>query len=331
MAISPDQRATLALLLERGQSYGDLASLLGVDEAEVRARARAALTELGGADPDRNVGLTDYLVGQADPIGRADVSRHLRADPADHALATTISERLRELFPQAELPRLPGEPRQGRFGRRSRADRPSEPNALARRAADLSTSQIRLLVGLGSGAILLIVIVLAITGAFSGGDDEGTTTSADATTTAQDDNIRQVDLTAPNGGDAVGQATFGLATGDQPFVDLSIQGLDPAPKGQTYAVWLLLAGSQGYPLSPIAVDQQGNFQNRFSIPSAVLPVVARARFVDISIAPIADVRKVVSDAIKNQKVVLDKPGRTVLQGTIASQGQGAGQGSSQGG
>ena len=33
----------LQLLLERGQSYTDLASLLGVDEAEVRVRARATL------------------------------------------------------------------------------------------------------------------------------------------------------------------------------------------------------------------------------------------------------------------------------------------------
>ena len=84
MAITPDQQATLQLLLERGQRYADLAQLLGVDEAEVRDRARAALTELGGADPDRNVGLTDYLLGQADPIGRADASRHLREDSDDH-------------------------------------------------------------------------------------------------------------------------------------------------------------------------------------------------------------------------------------------------------
>ena len=77
----------------------------------MRARARAALTELGGADPDRNVGLTDYLLGQADPIGRADASRHLREDPADHQLASELSERCGRMFPAAELPRLPGEPR----------------------------------------------------------------------------------------------------------------------------------------------------------------------------------------------------------------------------
>src|SRR3954452_8921193 len=111
MAITADQRATLQLLLERGKSYGDLAQLLGQPEDEVRSRARGALTELGGADPDRNVGLTDYLLGQADPIGRADAVRHLRDDPGDRALAERVLEALAEVAPGAEVPRLPGEAR----------------------------------------------------------------------------------------------------------------------------------------------------------------------------------------------------------------------------
>ena len=109
MPLTADQQAMLQLLLERGQSYADLASLLGVDEAGVRTRARAALTELAGADPDRNVGLTDYLLGQADPIGRADAVRHLKDDPDDLELATELTQKLRLVAPQAELPRLPGE------------------------------------------------------------------------------------------------------------------------------------------------------------------------------------------------------------------------------
>ena len=111
MAITADQRATLQLLLERGQSYGDLAGLLGQDEAEVRARARAALTELGGADPDRNVGLTDYLLGQADPIGRADASATCARTRPTTASPTELAESLRAMYPAADLPRLPGEPR----------------------------------------------------------------------------------------------------------------------------------------------------------------------------------------------------------------------------
>jgi len=91
MAVTTEQRAVLQLLLERGQSYADLATLLGVGEDEVRARARAALAELAGADPDRHVGLTDYLLGQADPIGRADAVRHLQGDPADHKLASDLA------------------------------------------------------------------------------------------------------------------------------------------------------------------------------------------------------------------------------------------------
>ena len=117
--LSADQQAMLQLLLERGQRYADLASVLGVDEAEVRSRARQALTELAGADPDRNVGLTDYLLGQADPIGRADAVRHLKDDPEDLSLATELSQKLLLLAPEADLPRPPGEERRPRAGRRS--------------------------------------------------------------------------------------------------------------------------------------------------------------------------------------------------------------------
>src|SRR5215211_7956121 len=121
MPLPADQRAMLELMLERGQSYDDLASLLDLPSSEVRARARAALTELGGADPDRNVRLTDYLLGQADPIGRADAARHLKEDPEDHALAARLAASLQLLAPGAELPKLPPEPAAGRFARRAPA------------------------------------------------------------------------------------------------------------------------------------------------------------------------------------------------------------------
>ena len=118
---------------------------------------------------------------------------------------------------------------------------------------------------------------------------------------------------------------FGLATGDQPFVEVSIDGLDPAPSGQTYVVWLMVDDKQGYPLSPITVAGDGSFQNRFSIPSAVLPLVARVQFVDVSIAPVDTVRKLVRDAIKDTKLVLEEPGELILRGEIpkaATQGGG---------
>jgi hypothetical protein len=317
MAITSDQRAVLQLLLERGQSYSDLATLLAVDESEVRSRARSALTELGGADPDRNVALTDYLLGQADPIGRADVVRHLQADPDDHQLATDLAAILREAFPQAEPPRLPGEPRQQR---RRRAAEGAEP-ASRLPSVDLSQNQTRLIAILGAGAVVLVAALLGITGALGGGDSDATTTTTPTTTSPTTDvdegeRLERVRLRSPSGGDASGEAIFGLTDTDQAYVDVSISNLDAAPQGRTYVVWLLLNQDQGYPLSPIAVSDQGDFEDRFSIPSAVLPVIARVRFVDVSIAPIDDIRRLVEDAIQNTELVIEKPGETVLTGTV---------------
>lgn len=318
MALSADQRAVLQLLLERGQSYANLSSMLDVEETEVRRRARSALRELADADLDRDVGLTDYLLGQADPIGRADVVRHLRENLDDHALVAEIAAELRELFPAAQLPRLPGEPRPpGRLRRRlpevGRAQQRSSGAGPA--PARLSPRQTRLVVALASGAILLIAVVLGITGVFGGGEDSnGETTTANSEPPG--DELTRVELVPPRGGDATGLAIFGLATNDQPFVDLNIEGLNTAPNGETYVVWLMLTAEEGYPLAPITVNQRGTFRDQFAIPSTVLPIVARVRRVDISLAPVRDVGREIRRAISGEKLVLEKPGETVLAGDV---------------
>ena len=115
----------LQLLLEGGQGYDDIGSLLGIAPDEVRSRARSALTEIGGTDPDSQVGLSDYLLGQADPIGRADAVRQLQSDPEANALAQRLVQNLRLLAPKATLPEVP-EPRGGR-----RAASPPPPPAAA--------------------------------------------------------------------------------------------------------------------------------------------------------------------------------------------------------
>ena len=205
-------------------------SCSGSREAEVRARARAALTELGGADPDRHVGLTDYLLGQADPIGRADASRHLRDDPADHELASELSDRLRELFPNAELPRLPGQPRSG-GGLLRRAPAPAS-------APDAARPQ--------GGA-------LALADAAAGGSrqrgcaadrgrarghrrvrgrrrrrrgDGGRARPRRRPRRATSGRSRSP-LRPEKGSDAGGAVVFGFATADQPFIEFQIRNLEP--------------------------------------------------------------------------------------------------------
>ncbi len=136
MALNEEQRSLLQLLLG-GQGYEDIASLLGTDATQVRERAREALTEVGGADPDAKVGLTDFLLGKADPIGRADAVRQLQNDPDANALASDIVTRLRLLAPNAQLPEIP--PAKG--GRRA-APTPSTPSTTSDRptAADAGSA-----------------------------------------------------------------------------------------------------------------------------------------------------------------------------------------------
>ena len=116
----------LQLLLEGGQGYDDIASLLGTTPDEVRSRSRDALRDMGGADPDSAVQLSDYLLGQADPIGRADAVRHLQNDAEANALASRLVSQLRLLAPKAQLPEIPAPKGGGRA-----APAPAAPGASA--------------------------------------------------------------------------------------------------------------------------------------------------------------------------------------------------------
>jgi hypothetical protein len=317
MAMTPDQRATLQLLLERGQTYSDLATLLAVDEAEVRDRARAALTELGGADPDRNVALTDYLLGQADPIGRADASRHLRDDPADHALATALAERLRETFPDAELPRLPGEPRQRRR-RRAKAAEGRELTGTVRRSSGLSPSQTRLVVALGSAAVLLIAVVLAVTGTFGGdGDDEVAAEADPATTAPADEQAVPVELRPARGSDAGGVVVFGFASADQPFIEFQIRNLEPPTRDDVYVLWFRSGKRQGFPVpTPVPVQADGTVNERIAVPAEVLAFAQQADSVAIALNNRRQLDRDIDQAIEAGQGALTFPGGTVLAASI---------------
>jgi anti-sigma factor RsiW len=329
MPLSADQTATLQLLLQRRQRYSDLAGVLGVEESEVRVRARAALIELGGADPDRNVGLTDYLLGQADPIGRADASRHLRQHPEDRELVSTLAERLREMFPGAELPRLPGEPRPA--GRLRRPTASGQPGALRRRLGggpDLSQPQTRLIAILGIAAVLLIAAVLGITGAFGGDDDDSGSTTAEATSTTAapaDESAVPIQLRPSQGSDAGGVIVVGFATADQPFIEFQIRNLEPATDDKAYVLWFLSDGNTGFPLpQQLPVQANGTLNQRIAVPPEILAFVQEADSVAIALNDRASLNRDITRAIENNQGALAFPGGTVLSARIARGGDSAG-------
>jgi hypothetical protein len=326
MALTADQRAMLQLLLERDQSYDDLASLLDTSREEVQRRARAALTELAGSDPDREVGLTDYLLGEADPIGRADAVRHLQADAGALGLAEELVAKLLVVAPDAELPELP-RPKGKRRGRRRPAGEAAtvpaataaeRPEPVPSRLRGITPGQARLFVALAASAVLVIAIVLALTGAFGGDDEEAspatTTTAADGD--VQTEELTRVSLRSQGNTDASGQAIFGLASNDQPFLDLQLQGLEQAPEDQTYVIWFLLTEERGYPLAPVTPNPGGVFDDRFAIPQIVLPIAVRTQFVDVSLVDNETLAGDLQQAIEGNDVLLRYQGESVLRGEI---------------
>jgi hypothetical protein len=110
-----DQRAVLELVLRRGRSYDQIATMLGIDRAGVRARALAALDALGPDTPvsdERRHLITDYLLG-ALPRRVAEEVRSLLAQAApERAWARVVASEL-EPIASSPLPEIPvgGAPR----------------------------------------------------------------------------------------------------------------------------------------------------------------------------------------------------------------------------
>lgn len=280
----------LQLLLERGQSYDDLASILGVDATEVRKRARAALTELAGADPDRNVALTDYLLGQADPIDRADAVRHLKDSPEDLVMVTELAQKLRLVAPEAQLPRLPGEERQPRPRRitRERAPAPlrrlipsrrprAEPAEPRPPRTTLTRRQTQGIVVAACAAVLIAVGALAIAGVFNGSSADSATTTTTTPTTAS----------------------------------------TPSGKPQGYPL-VPIAGANTKTQGQIKLASDGSFKDSIPIPSGVQSILPNVQAVAITLAKNSDVSKAIQVAVKNQQAILDVQGKVEFIGVVGS-------------
>src|SRR4051794_8070890 len=295
----------LQLLLEGGQSYEDISSLLGIPPDEVRNRARSSLGEIGGADPDAQVGLSDYLLGQADPIGRADAVRHLQSDPEANALAQRLVQNLRLLAPKAQLPEIP-EPRGGR--RATEAPPPTAspvqppppapvtPGAppgpqkpgFAHRVTGVFSGlgglsgrrRTQFVVGVAAAlALVIVVIVVASSGGSSSGS--GSDCKGVDTSTAQQAGVPTIKLAAtgtaadadcpPSGLIALGGAQQAANNKNQtPTFALQANAVHvpPAQNGEQYLLWAYKSDTQAVPLAPVTVNPDGNL-------AATLPLLAQ--------------------------------------------------------
>jgi hypothetical protein len=357
VALTDEQRAMLQLLLEGGQSYEDIGSLLGIPPDEVRNRARSALREIGGADPDSQVELSDYLLGQADPIGRADAVRHLQSDPEANALAQRLVQNLRLLAPKAQLPEIP-EARGGRAApappppppelapaapQATQAPPPGQPRAgLAHRVAGAFSGlggasgrrRTPVLVGLAAALALVIVVIVVAT---SGGSSSGSDCKPVDTAAAQQAGVPTMKLTAA--GEAAnadcppsGQITLG-STGQQSqqsksqtptfVLQANAVHLPPTDSGERYLLWLYKSDTQSVPLGQETVDSSGNLTGAVPLPAqelVLIPAFQTIRFAKVSTAQAQQVQQSLQQQGKNPTLLVPYVGDTVLQGNIADLG-----------
>jgi len=347
----------LQLLLEGGQGYEDIGSLLGIGPDEVRSRARSALTEIGGADPDAQVGLSDYLLGQADPIGRADAVRQLQGDPETNALGQRLVQNLRLLAPKAQLPEIP-EPRGGR-----RATPPPPPPAapsqpttsaappataappkgpgFASRAAGFFSGagsmsgkrRTQLLVG-GAAAIALVIVIIVVAGSGGGGGSKDCAPVNSAA--AQQAGVPTIKLAAagpsasadcpPSGQITLGRSQPTSNQQNQPptfVLQANAVHLPPTGSGERYLLWLYKSAAQSLPLGQETVDSSGNLTGGVPLVAQqvlLLPAFDQVRFSKVTAAQAQSLQQSLQSQGKRATGVTQFVGTPVLQGDISELG-----------
>ena len=232
-SLPPDQRAVLDLVLQRGRSYDDIARLLAIDRAAVRARALAAFDEIGpdtGLAPEARALITDYLLGQL-PAKVAEQTRdRLAESPYERAWARVLAS---ELSPVASkpLPEIPDGTARARAGTGAgdatsssepaaqtstkpearpprRPERDRESRRRIPRPTDRPSSRRGGVIFLLVGTIVVVVVVLVLIVVLSSGKSNNSSSTG---TVAAGTGTSTPSTTTPSGG--TGTGTTGTGTG----------------------------------------------------------------------------------------------------------------------
>jgi len=262
--LPPDQRAVLDLVLQRGRSYDDIARLLAIDRAGVRARALAAFDELGpdtGLSPEARSLITDYLLGQLPAKVAEQTRERLATSPYERAWARVLAS---ELAPLSSKP-LPEIPEGTARSKAPATEAPppadeTRPTATPRRAprpSDRPSSRLGGAIFLLVGAIVVVVVVvvlLVVLSSSSSSKHPSTTTAAQGTTTGAATGtttgttsgttsttaakaVAQINLNPPSGTGAAKGAVIVVKAGTAYGIIVEAQGLAPNSHN-AYAVWL---------------------------------------------------------------------------------------------
>jgi outer membrane biosynthesis protein TonB len=271
VALTDDQRAMLRLLAQRGEEgYEDIAALMGITVDEVRERVKEALVEV--AEPEAEVETPTPPPEPAPPPAPEPPKPAKPTPPSPPAAPATPAP-----APAPSAPSTRGHKRSsGLPGLKLPKDRGA-------------------LIGLGAGALVVLIFAIVLIAGGSGGSSSSTGTSAPAesgqggTTPAasENPNLTQAILSPVDGGDASGTALFGRFKKNV-LLQVTAEGLDPSQQGESYAIWLSHSGKAMVPVGTAKVPDSGDLAARFQIPTAVLVLVARSAFNEIDITRTTD-------------------------------------------
>jgi hypothetical protein len=273
--LSDEQRAIIELILQRGQSYDQLADSLGMPENRVRELAREALVRLAPltarrVEQDWRGQLADYMLGQQSGPESTATRGHLRRSEAARSWARSLLDSLDGLYGDG-MPNIPDSDRG-----RSKAPKaaPAESTGSRRLAAPAGAAagRRRLLVAGGVLALILVGLLVWPIGLLTGDDDDGGGGGSE----------QAADTSGQSGQEGpAGIAVIAEQDGRRQVV-VQAAGLQPTQRGQAYEVWLYNSPDDARSLGAQVTDQSGAYQGAGPLPGNY----RRFRFVDVSLEPI---------------------------------------------
>lgn len=292
--LPPDQRAVIDLVLQRGRSYDDIARLLAIDRAAVRARALAAFEAIGpetGISPESRALITDYLLGQLPERVAEQTRERLAGSPYDRAWARVLASELGQVASKP-LPEIPdgsrAAPPDADGATSPAAARPPRSREHGRRRARLSDrpssrlgGAIMLIVGVLI-VIAIVVVLLAVLGSGSSGKHSAstpaaapgatsastTTSTSGATSTPKAQVVGQTNLNPPSGKGQAKAVAFVVKEGSA--YGIVIEAAHVAPNNHNaYAAWLYNSSTDAYRLGFVSppVGKTGQLQVGSPLPT----------------------------------------------------------------
>ncbi|MEA2192435.1 MAG: hypothetical protein QOI73_2556 [Solirubrobacteraceae bacterium] len=254
------QRAVLQLLLTRGKSYDEIATMLKLDAGAVQSRAHGAVAALGPGKPDigadRRNEIADYLLGQQTASRRAATREYLEDSGDGRSWARSVAGALRPLAGDS-LPDIPAEPAE--VDRAFEAlDARTARQQDVRRSSDLGTKIL-----FGAAGLVVAVVLIVVLGVFGGDDGDkaktATITRTGETTPKETPQAIAQGVLAPTSTSSEATAESAIvryASTNQFKLLIVAKKLPAAPQGQAYGIWLYTSPSDalfvGFPKSAVS-------------------------------------------------------------------------------